>query len=190
MVRSRLIKIGAAIVAVAVIGWLATTIALSFAARPDGTEDLTAAWTSAGATPLGRPTEVTVPAGSTLVAFLVGTQLLGGAGTTTGTCTATDAGVPLALGWPVHINHSLSGVLPDGRETVAIAGWTNRSGAPVTARIRCGSGDSTVDHFVAVPTRTAVVESRPWFQPWGWAGLAATGFVLMGIGFARILKTR
>ena len=190
MVSSGLVKIGAAVAALAVAGWLVTGVVLSFASRPTATEDLTTAWTQAGATPLGGAATVTVEPGSTLVAFLVGTQLLGTAGTTTGSCTATDADGPLTLGWPVHVNRSLNGVLTGDQETVAIAGWTNRNSAPATVRIRCDSGDSTVDHFVAVPTRTAVVASGRWFQPWGWVGLGLLGFILIGIGFARILKTR
>lgn len=185
MTRRGWVAIGAVIAAVAFAGWLATMLALSFAANPDTTEDLTTEWIESGATPLGSPDTVTVPAGQTLVAFLVGTQLRGIAGTTTGTCTASAAGRPLTLGRPVHVNRSLTEILTDGQETVAVAGWTNHSAAPVEVRITCDSRDSTVDHFVAVPSRTAVLESRPWFQPWGWAGLGALGVALALAGLLR-----
>jgi hypothetical protein len=165
----------------ALFGWLATMIVSSSASQPTSTEDLTAAWMKSGPTPLGGSTTITVPDGQTLVAFLVGTQLRGTAGTTTGSCSATSAGMKVTLGWPVHINRALTGVLADGQETVAIAGWTNRQGSAATVQISCMSADSTVDHFVAVPTRTGIVQQDPWFQPWVpllVAGLGATSVVI------------
>lgn len=185
MTRRAWVVIGVAVAAVALAGWFTTMLALSFAANPDTTEDLTAEWIRSGPTPLGSPDTVTVPAGQTLVAFLVGTQLRGIAGTTTGTCAASTDGHPLPLGWPVHVNRSLTGILTDGQETVAVAGWTNHSASPVTVQITCDSRDSTVEHFVAVPSRTAALETRPWFQPWGWAGLGAFGVAVALAGLLR-----
>lgn len=176
---------GAALAVASLAGWLITMAAVSFAAKPTGVEDLTAAWTQSGPTPLGDQAAVTVPPGSTLVAFLVGTQLLGTAGTTTGTCTADSATQKIRLAWPVHIERSLTGVLSAGQETVAIAGWTNRSPAPVTVRISCRSSDSGVEHFVAVPTTSARLESPPWFQPWGWLALGVLGAATAAVGALR-----
>ena len=93
----RLVKAGLAIAVLAVLGWIATLLAVPFLRQPDTTEDLTAAWAHAGPTPLGQPTAVAVPPGQTLVAFLVGTDLYGIAGTTTGTCTASRDGRPVNL---------------------------------------------------------------------------------------------
>ena len=179
---------GLCLVAIAAAGWLVTLIAASFAAATDTVEDITAAWKSAGETALGATTTVRVAHGDTLVAFLVGTDLSGIAGTTTGTCSADSPEHTVGLGWPVHINHSLTGVLEAGRETVAIAGWTNDlpGDQPVAINISCTSSDSTVDHFVAVATKTAVVEADPWFQPWAWVALGAVGVVLTGVGIARL----
>ncbi len=178
-----LIRLGLATVALALAGWLVTLVVVSHVASPPAAEDLTAAWKRAGATPLGSAATVTVPAGSTVVAFLVGTDLYGIAGTTTGSCTAEPSTV--RLGWPVHIDLSLTGVLRDGQQTVAIAGWTNHTGTPVDVTMRCGSGDSTVEHFVAVPTRTAVVQTGPWFQPWAWLVLGGLGAALIAAGATR-----
>lgn len=180
-----LVRFGAGVVVAAVIGWLVTSVTVSHSANPTTTEDLTAAWKQAGATPLGSTATATVPAGSTLTAFLVGTDLYGIAGTTTGSCTAESPDTAVELGSPVHINRSLTGVLRERQETVAIAGWTNDSGKPANVRIRCVSSDSTVEHFVAVPTRTAVVQTDPWFQPWIWVGLGALGTALILVGLRR-----
>jgi hypothetical protein len=187
MVRGgRLVAIGMATVALAGLGWIGTLLTGSFLQQPDTTENLTSAWTQAGPTPLGESTTVTVLPGQTLVAFLVGTDLYGIAGTSTGTCTATSGGTPLDLGWPVQINWSLTGVLESGQESVAIAGWTNTIDQAAPVEIRCTTGDSTVDHYVAVPTRTGVVTSTPWFQPWGWVALAVVGVVLIASGARRV----
>ncbi|MCW1960069.1 MAG: hypothetical protein KIH64_016290 [Mycobacterium sp.] len=182
----RLTLAGASLVVLAVLGWLATLVALPFLQQPHTTEDLTAAWRQAGPTPLDETTTVLVPAGQTLVAFLVGTDLYGLAGTTTGTCTATGAGSPLQLGWPVQINRSLTGVIKDGQETVAIAGWTNTTGNAVRVEIRCKSSDSTVDHYVAVPAHTAVLTKGPRFQPWAWVVLGVAGVGLIVAGARRV----
>jgi hypothetical protein len=165
---------GAALLAVALLGWIGTLVALPFLRNPAVTEDVTAAWKQAGPTTLGRTAAVTVPPRQTLVAFLVGTQIYGPGGTTGGSCTATGDGSSVDLG-RVLINQSLNGVLRDGQETVAIAGWTNDGDAPVRVDIRCITNDSTVDHFVAVPTRTAVGIQNPWFQPWLWVAVATLG---------------
>ena len=165
-------------------GWIITVLVLAFAAQPDASEDLSAPWKQAGATPLGGTASVAVPGGETLVAFLVGTQLRGTAGTTTGTCAATSDGHRLDLGWPVHVNPSLTGILSPGQEVVAIAGWTNRSDGPARVDITCTTQDSTVDHFVAVPSRTAALETAHWFQPWGWVGLGILGLTVAGVGMA------
>ena len=184
----RLVKVGLATVVLALLGWIATFFTVPFLHQPDTTEDLTTAWTQAGPTPLGQPTAVTVPPGQTLVAFLVGTDLYGIAGTTTGSCTATRDGGPVDLGWPVQINRSLTGVLKGGQQTVAVAGWTNRTDSTVGVDIRCTTGDSTVDHYVAVPTRTAVITRDPWFQPWGWIAMAVAGVALVVAGLPPISR--
>lgn len=177
-----LIRLGAVTLALALIGWLVTPLFISFAAKPAATEDLTAQWSRSGPTPLGNSTSVTVPTDATLVAFLVGTDLYGIAGTTTGSCTAESGQTEVRLGHRVHINRSLTGILRDGQQTVAIAGWTNRTGAPVTVAVTCRSRDSTVEHFVAVPSRSAVVQTDPWFQPWGWLALGAAGALIIALG--------
>lgn len=179
------VKAGIAMIALAVLGFVVTLWVHPFAVRPDAAEDLTSAWKKAGPTALGHSTTVVVPPRDTLVAFLVGTQLLGGAGTTTGTCSATSAGRNIALGSPVQIERSLTGILKNGQETVAVAGWANSGPTDAVVEISCRSSDSTVEHFVAVPTRTGVVERRPWFQPWAWVALAAVGVVLTAMGVAR-----
>lgn len=179
------IRVGVVAIALALTGWLLTMVVNSHSANPTTTEDLTAVWKQAGATPLGSTATVTVPADSTLVAFLVGTDLYGIAGTTTGSCTAESGDAEIRMRRPVHINRSLTGVLRDGQQTVAIAGWANRTGDPVTLAVRCDSRDSTVEHFVAVPSRSAVVETDPWFQPWGWLALGAIGATLVAAGAKR-----
>lgn len=179
------VKTGITMIALALIGFVVTLVVHPFVVRPDSVEDLTAAWKKAGPTALGVSSTVVVPAGDTLVAFLVGTQLFGGAGTTTGTCSATSAGQIIELGSPVQIERSLTGILKNGQETVAVAGWPNRGPSDAVVEISCRSSDSTVEHFVAVPTHTGVVEHRPWFQPWAWVALAATGAVLTVVGMAR-----
>ena len=158
---TRLIKAGLATAALALAGWLVTLVTVPLLQQPAGLEDLTAVWTQAGPTPLGQPTTVAVPPGQTLVAFLVGTDLHGLAGTTGGDCAATRDGQPLRLDWPVQINPSLSGVLRDGQQTVAVAGWQNTTSGDVKVEILCRSSDSTVEHYAAVPTRTAVTTRNP-----------------------------
>lgn len=172
-------KLGLMMIGLALVGFLATLVIHPFLLRPDSSEELTRAWQKAGPTALGASATVAVPPGDTLVAFLVGTQLLGLAGTTTGTCEATSAGRTLELGSPIQIERSLTGILKPGQETVAIAGWTNDGPGDTTVEISCHSDDSGVDHFVAVPTRSGVVNRDPWFQPWAWVALAATGAVLI-----------
>ncbi len=184
----RVVKAGIGAIAFALIGWLTTVVVISCGAQPDSAEDLTSVWVAAGPTPLGTSTTVEVPSGATLVAFLVGTDLSSAAGTTTGTCSASAAGEPVELGWPVHIDQSITGLLAEGEQTVPIAGWTNGrpGGSAVTVKIICDTHDSTVHHFVAVSTKTAVVETRPWFQPWGWLALAVFGGALIGVGVFRL----
>lgn len=184
--RGRLVKLGVTTIVLAILGWLGTVLVTPFLHQPHTVEDLTAAWTRAGATPLEKSTRVTVQPDETLVAFLVGTDLRGIAGTTSGTCTAATQGRPVQLGWPVLVNRSLSGVLGDGQQTVSIAGWENRTQGPVTLDISCGTNDSTVDHFVALPSRSAVVVGKPWFQPWAWVGLGLVGVALVAAGAVRL----
>lgn len=179
---------GLCLAVISAVGWLVTLVGISFATAPDAVEDLTAAWKASGPTPLGSVGTVRVTHGATLVAFLVGTDLTGTAGTTTGTCSADAPGHAVELGWPVHVNQSLTGVLAADQEAVPVAGWTNDlpGDEPVTVRITCTSSDSTVDHFVAVASKTAVVEIDPWFQPWAWVGIGGLGLVLAGVGIARL----
>lgn len=182
----RLAAAGAGLLALSLLGWIATLVAVPFLQRPQMAEDLTTAWNQSGPTPLGEATTVSVPAHQTLVAFLVGTDLYGIAGTTGGSCQASSDGRPIGLGWPVQIDRSLTGVLTDGQETVAIAGWTNPADTTASVEIRCNSSDSTVQHFVAVPAGTAVVTQEPWFQPWGWVVLAGAGAALIAAGVGRV----
>ena len=179
------VKLGLATVLLALLGWIGTSLAVPFLQHPDTTEDLTAVWKQAGGTPLGQSSTVAVPPGQTLVAFLVGTDLYGLAGTTGGSCMASTDGRTLDLGWPVQLDWSLTDVLNDGRQSVAIAGWMNRDVRTIRVAISCSTGDSTVDHYVAVPSRTAVIIRYPWFQPWGWAALAAVGLALAVLGVLR-----
>lgn len=140
-----------------------------------------------GATPLGDSRTVAVPQGQTLVAFLVGTDLRSIAGTTTGSCSASaaDTGRPIELSWPIQINPGLSGVLSNGQQVVAIAGWTNDDRTPVNVEITCGSVESTVEHYAAIPTRTGTLPRDPWFQPWDWLTLGTLGVLAIVIGLAR-----
>lgn len=182
----RLVVTGLGAAVVALIGWLGTGLGSSWVAQPDSVEDLTAAWAAAGVQPLGASAGVPVPAGQTLVALLVGTDLRGISGTTTGTCTATAAGQPLTLGWPVLLDFSVTGLLTGDREAVAIAGWTNTAATEVAVDISCDTRDSTVDGFIAVPSATAVIPREPWFQPWGWAILGIAGAGLAAVGVYRL----
>ena len=177
----RRVTVGVSLLALALAGWVGTLFLAPLHQHPDRAEDLTAAWTRAGPTRLGQPTTVVVPSGQTLVAFLVGTQL-NTAGTSTGSCTASRDGRPVDLGWPVQIDRSLTGVLADGQQTVAIAGWTSDAGNDVRVEIRCSSKDSGVQHYVAIPTRTAVLTKNPWFQPWAWVVTAVVGIALIAAG--------
>ena len=186
----RLFKTGLGLLCLAVVGWLVTLIAVSFTARPHTFEDLSAAWRNAGPTALGATTSVTVPPGDTLVAFLVGTDLTGTAGTTGGDCSANSRGRPLPLGWPVQIETLLTGILEAGQQTVPIAGWRNDGSDDAVVDIACSTRDSTVDHFVAVSTRTGVVEHSPWFQPWLWLGIGGIGLTLLTAAVAAGLPRR
>jgi hypothetical protein len=176
---------GLVAIGLALLGWVVTLFAVPLLQHPSTTEDLTAVWTQAGPTPLGQSTSVAVPPGQTLVAFLVGKDLYGIAGTTTGSCTATRDGQPVDLAGRVQIERSLTGVLANGQETVAIAGWTNDTDGVANLVIRCTTGDSTVHHYVAVPSRTAVATRDPWFQPWGWVAIAIIGVALIATGLRK-----
>ncbi len=186
--KQPMVKVGLATVVLAALGWLITLVALPLSQQPSTTEDLTGVWTDAGDTRLGQQSTVTVPPGQTLVAFLVGTDLYGVAGTTGGSCAATAEGRPLRLAWPVLINRSLQGILKDGQQTVPVAGWTNHANHAVAVGIYCKTTDSTVTHFVAVPSRTAVIPSDPWFQPWGWLALGVAGAALTAVGVLGISR--
>ncbi|HPX37997.1 MAG TPA: hypothetical protein PLH92_14560 [Mycobacterium sp.] len=175
----RLVRLGVAIIVAAAIGLVATALTISFRNKSDVVEDISAAWRAADATPLGQSTTLTVPAHHTLVAFIVGTDLGGLPGTSSGSCAAEAAGTKIDLGWPVHIDSSVDAALTGGLERVAVAGWTNRGDGPRVVDISCTAADSGVKHFVALPTRTAVVEHRPWFQPWGWIAMAGLGAMLI-----------
>ena len=181
-----MVKVGLATVVLALLGWIATLLAVPALQHPHITEDLTAAWTQAGPTPLGQSTTVAVPPGQTLVAFLVGTDLSGIAGTTGGSCTATVDRRPVDLSWPVRLDWSLSNMTGNRQQSVAIAGWRNDGVHVADVEIICDTKDSTVDHYVAVPSKTAVIARNPWFQPWGWAVLAAIGLALAVIGARRL----
>lgn len=185
MTVSGLLKFGLGALVIAALGWVATFVAGTFSTQPDSVENLTRAWSAAGATPLGGTATVSVPPGQTLVAFLVGTDLLSIAGTTTGTCSASAAGQSIDLSWPVQINPELSGILGNGQQIVAVSGWANRGDDPVSVEITCTSRDSTVEHFVALPTRTGAVQRNPWFQPWGWLALGTTGILAVAIALVR-----
>jgi hypothetical protein len=180
-----LLKLGLGALVVAALGWVVTFAAGTLLTQPNSIENLTPGWTAAGATPLGETTTVSVPPEQTLVAFLVGTDLLSIAGTTTGTCSASAAGRPINLSWPVQINPELSGILGNGRQIVAVAGWANHDRNPVSVEITCTSSDSTVEHFVALPTRTGAVPRNPWYQPWGWLALGTAGVLAIAIAVAR-----
>jgi hypothetical protein len=182
---SGLLKFGLGALVVAALGWVLTFVAGTFSTQPDSVENLTPAWSAAGATPLGEATTVSVPPGQTLVAFLVGPDLLSAAGTTTGTCSASDAGRPVDLSWPVQSNPELSGILRNGQQIVAVAGWANHDRNPLSVEITCTSSDSTVEHFVALPTRTGTVPRNPWYQPWGWLALGTSGVLAIAIAVAR-----
>lgn len=180
-----LLKIGLAALVAAALGWVVTFAAGTFVTQPNSVENLTPAWRAAGATPLGDTTTVSLPPGQTLVAFLVGTDLLSLAGTTTGTCSASSAGRPIELSWPVQINPELHGILGNGQQIVAVAGWVNHGRSPVSVEIACTSRDSTVEHFVAIPTRTGAVPRNPWFQPWGWLALGIFGVIAVAVAVVR-----
>jgi len=180
-----LVLSGLGLMIASVVGWLATVLGSAWVAQPDAIEDLTSVWPGAGVTPLGATSTVAVPAGQTLVAFLVGTELRGIAGTTTGDCRAGSVSGAVALTEPVLLDFSLAGHLSGGRDAVAIAGWRNSGDTVERVEITCETFDSTVEGFVAVPSRTATFPEDPWFQPWGWVVLAGAGAVLTGAGVAR-----
>lgn len=181
----RLIAGGLVVVGAAVIGGLGTAVGAPVAAQPDGVEDLTAVWSAAGPTPPGGTASVLVPPGQTLVAFLVGTDLRGIAGTTTGTCAADADGSRLRLDWPVLLDFSVTGPLAESREAVAVDGWRNDGSSPRRVSISCDSADSGVEYFVAVPSTRAALPATPWFQPWGWVALGTLGALIVAAGAVR-----
>lgn len=181
-----LVLSGLGFLAVGLVGWLATLLASAWAARPAVIEDLTAVWPVAGSAPLGGSVTVSVPPGETLVAFLVGTDLRGTAGTTTGTCAAQAGAAAVPLASPVLLDFSVDGLFTGNREAVAVAGWRNAGDDAVAVEISCDTADSTVDGFVAVPSKSAAFPSDPWFQPWGWVTLGSLGGVLIVVGLVRL----
>lgn len=184
----RLLVAGMAAVAAAVLGWVVTFLAAGWAAYPDTVEDLTGVWTEAEPTPLGGTATVGVPPGQTLVAFLVGTDLRGIAGTTSGSCTATSSAGPVGLRRPVLLDYSVDARLTGGLQAVATAGWANHGKTTVTVEISCTTIDSTVHYFVAIPSGTARLAEQPWFQPWGWMILGAAGAALIAAGVMASLR--
>ena len=181
----RLVPAGLGLLVVSLAGSLATLLGSAWAAQPDTIEDLTAVWPVAGVTPLGSSTTVSVPPGQTLVALLVGTDLRGIAGTTTGTCTARSGTGSVPLDQPVLLDFSVTGRLAGDREAVAVAGWRNAGEEDLSVDISCDTRDSTVQGFVAVPSRTAAFPKDPWFQPWGWVALGGAGVMLTTLGVVR-----
>lgn len=181
----RLVPAGLGLLVVSLAGWLATLLGASWAGQPDTIEDLTPVWPGAGVTPLGASVTVSVPSEQTLVALLVGTDLRGIAGTTTGTCTARSGTGSVPLDQPVLLDFSVTGRLAGDREAVAVAGWRNAGEKDLSVDISCDTRDSTVQGFVAVPSRTAAFPKDPWFQPWGWVALGGAGVMLTTLGVAR-----
>ena len=180
-----MILVGLAALLLAALGWLATTVVVSFTARPRVTENLTGVWTQNSPTALGRATAVEVPADQTLVALLVGTELRGIAGTTTGACTATASRQPLPLAWPVHRDWRVDDRLKGEQQAVATADWTNPGDSTVIATVTCDTRNSTADYFLAVPSQTAVIARDPRFQPWAWVALGGVGLSLVTAGVWR-----
>lgn len=181
----RLVPAGLGLLVVSLAGWLATLLGASWAGQPDTIEDLTPVWPGAGVTPLGASVTVSVPSEQTLVALLVGTDLRGIAGTTTGTCTARSGTGSVPLDQPVLLDFSVTGRLAGDREAVAVAGWRNAGEKDLSVDISCDTRDSTVQGFVAVPSRTAAFPKDPWFQPWGWVALGGAGVMLTTLGVVR-----
>lgn len=181
----RLVPAGLGLLVVSPAGWLATLLGASWAGQPDTIEDLTPVWPGAGVTPLGASVTVSVPSEQTLVALLVGTDLRGIAGTTTGTCTARSGTGSVPLDQPVLLDFSVTGRLAGDREAVAVAGWRNAGEKDLSVDISCDTRDSTVQGFVAVPSRTAAFPKDPWFQPWGWVALGGAGVMLTTLGVVR-----
>jgi hypothetical protein len=180
-----LVPAGLGLLVVSLAGWLATLLGASWAGQPDTIEDLTPVWPGAGVTPLGASVTVSVPSEQTLVALLVGTDLRGIAGTTTGTCTARSGTGSVPLDQPVLLDFSVTGRLAGDREAVAVAGWRNAGEEDLSVDISCDTRDSTVQGFVAVPSRTAAFPKDPWFQPWGWVALGGAGVMLTTLGVVR-----
>ena len=181
----RLVPAGLGLLVVSLAGWLATLLGASWAGQPDTIEDLTPVWPGAGVAPLGASVTVSVPSEQTLVALLVGTDLRGIAGTTTGTCTARSGTGSVPLDQPVLLDFSVTGRLAGDREAVAVAGWRNAGEEDLSVDISCDTRDSTVQGFVAVPSRTAAFPKDPWFQPWGWVALGGAGVMLTTLGVVR-----
>ena len=181
----RLVPAGLGLLVVSLAGWLATLLGASWAGQPDTIEDLTPVWPGAGVTPLGASVTMSVPSEQTLVALLVGTDLRGIAGTTTGTCTARSGTGSVPLDQPVLLDFSVTGRLAGDREAVAVAGWRNAGEEDLSVDISCDTRDSTVQGFVAVPSRTAAFPKDPWFQPWGWVALGGAGVMLTTLGVVR-----
>ena len=181
----RLVPAGLGLQAAPPAGWLATLLGASWAGQPDTIEDLTPVWPGAGVAPLGASVTVSVPSEQTLVALLVGTDLRGIAGTTTGTCTARSGTGSVPLDQPVLLDFSVTGRLAGDREAVAVAGWRNAGEKDLSVDISCDTRDSTVQGFVAVPSRTAAFPKDPWFQPWGWVALGGAGVMLTTLGVVR-----
>ena len=181
-----LLAIGIVLILGSVIGWIATSFVSSMAASGEsGREDLTVQFHEAGPTPLGQPATVTLRAGQTAVAYLIGTGLHGTAGTTTGTCHARDEqNQSVAVTSNVFIETSVSDVLKAGQELVAVGGVSTDH--DVTLSITCDTSDSGVDHFVAVPTNAGTVATPPSWSPTAWIVAGLLGTALITAAFPRL----
>lgn len=182
----RLVVLAVIMAVLALAGWIGTTVFTQFAAANGArSEDLSARFIAAGPSELGASVKVPVEAGQSAVAFFVGEDLHGVAGTTTGSCTATDAdGAPVEFLYSVVLDSTLVNVLAEGKQHKAI------SAAPVdrttTLSATCTARDSGVDSFYVVPSDQATFVSTPAWHPWAWFILAGAAAIMFVIGVMRL----